>query len=361
MATHACTFIAGDDEFLVTRSGKEAFEKLCREQGEACTPEVIDAQAQNVSEVEVALQRFNEAVQTLSLFGDAKVVWLKHINFISDSVTGRSEGAKNQLAWLLEILETLDPATTKVLVTAFPVDRRRKEFKALQALSHSTFLENDGKNQGAWIESSCDELEVTLTRDAKELLLAKTGGQPRLIVQELNKLRTYLGKAGRIEESHILELVPDAGESDFFEVAEAFYKQNLNLSLQALKRHFFNHKEARPLLSTLQGRNRLMIQLKALLDAGTIRVGPRGIDKTSFDSAQRAYSPYFGGDDHKTNANVFTQNTWYLGKLAEQAKHFSLRKLVRFQQEFTRAFEQVLARPQEQEAVMRELAIRCLS
>lgn len=361
MSTPTCTFIAGDDEFLVTRSGKEAFAKLCQEQGEACTPEIIDAQAQNVGEVETAIQRFNESVQTLSLFGDAKVVWLKSVNFISDSQTGRAEGAKKQLTWLLEILESLDPHSTSVLITAFPVDRRRKEYKTLQALGNSTFLESGGAGKDALVNATCKDLEVTLTRDAQGLLLAKTGGQARLIVQELTKLRTYLGKAGRIDESLVLELVPDAGESDFFEVAEAFYKKNLSLSLDALKRHFFNHKEARPLLSTLQGRNRLMIQLRTLLDAGTIRVGARGIDKTSFESAKRTYAAHYAGDDHKTNTNVFTQNTWYLGKLAEQAKRFPLKKLVSFQREFAHAFEQILSRPQEQEAVMRELAIRCLS
>ena len=361
MSTLTCTFIAGDDEFLVTRSGKEAFTKLCQGKGEACTPEIIDAQAQNVSEVETAIQRFNESVQTLSLFGDTKVVWLKNLNCISDSQTGRAEGAKKQTGWLLEILESVDYQSTTILITAFPVDRRRKEYKALQAFGNSTFLESGSAGKDALVHATCRDLEVTLTRDAQELLLAKTGGQARLMVQELTKLRTYLGKPGPIDDSLVLELVPDAGESDFFEVAEAFYKKNLHLSLDALKRHFFNHKEARPLLSTLQGRNRLMIQLRALLDAGEIRLGARGIDKTSFESAKRTYAVHYAEDDHKTNTNVFTQNTWYLGKLAEQAKCFPLKKLVSFQRAFACAFEEILKRPQEQEAVMRELAIRCLS
>lgn len=361
MGVPKCIFIAGDDEFLVTRSGKELFAKISAEKGESCTPELIDAQAHNVSEVETAIQRFNESVQTRSLFGDSKVIWLKNVNFISDNATGKTEGAKQQLAWLLEILSSLDPKATTVLITAFPVDRRRKEYKALQTLSESTFLESDGPGRDVLIDTLCKDLELTLARDAKELLVAKTGGQARLLEQELNKLRTYLGTPGRIDASLILEHVPDASESDFFEVAEAFYKKDLRLSLDALKRHFFNNKEARPLLATLQGRNRLMIQLRALLDAGTLRLSARGIDKNSFEAAQKAYATHFGGDDHKTNTHVFTQNLWYLGKLAEQAQQFPLRTLITFQGEFARAFEYILARPQEQEAVMRELAIRCLS
>ncbi len=57
---------------------------------------------------------------------------------------------------------------------------------------------------------------------------------------------------------------------------------------------------------------------------------------------------------------MFTQNLWYLGRLSEGIKGLNLKRLIDFQQEFLRAFEEILARPQQQEEVMREMAIRCL-
>jgi DNA polymerase-3 subunit delta len=57
---------------------------------------------------------------------------------------------------------------------------------------------------------------------------------------------------------------------------------------------------------------------------------------------------------------VFTQNPWYLGKLAVTASKVSLKKLIEFQIAFAEAFEGIIERPNEQEAVCREMAVRCL-
>jgi DNA polymerase-3 subunit delta len=58
---------------------------------------------------------------------------------------------------------------------------------------------------------------------------------------------------------------------------------------------------------------------------------------------------------------VFTQNPWYLGKLAGSAKLPSLKRLIDNQQEFITAFEEIIERPHEQEEVLREMTVRCLA
>ena len=73
-------------------------------------------------------------------------------------------------------------------------------------------------------------------------------------------------------------------------------------------------------------------------------------------------SKHFGDFDTKASFNVFTQNLWYLGnKIAPGARVLSLKRLIDFQLEFMRAFEDLIRRSTDQEAVMRDLAIRCLS
>ncbi len=58
---------------------------------------------------------------------------------------------------------------------------------------------------------------------------------------------------------------------------------------------------------------------------------------------------------------MFTQNPWYLGKLAERSRGLPLKKLIDFQQEFLGAYAQITQRPREQEEeVLREMFIRCL-
>ena len=356
-------FIAGNDDFLVHRTAKKVFDDSVKTHGDACSTEIIHGHAGTVSDVEPIIRQLQESVQTISLFGEHKITWLKNINFLGDNVIGRSEKTRSQIGWLLEVLSSADTTSNTILLSAFPVDRRRKEYKELSSLCQSTFVEHkDGGQSFATImDEVCKELGTRLTPDAKELLIAKTGGHTRLIIEEIRKLATYLGNADGISEELVAELVPEFGESDFFELVEAFYNQHLNQSLDALRKHFFHHKEARPLLSSLQGRNRLMIQLRVLLESKKIRMTTRGLEKASFEHTGEFYGSLFKDHTHKANTDIFTQNLWYLGKLGQQAQHFSLRQLIHFQLEFMKAFEQILKHPQEQEATMRELVIRCLN
>ena len=95
-------------------------------------------------------------------------------------------------------------------------------------------------------------------------------------MEETRKLVTYLGPSGEtISPSLVGEMVPSLGDSDFFEAAEAFYSLDLEWLLAAIHRHFFAGHDARPLISSLQNRNRLLIQLKVLMMKGSIRGQPK--------------------------------------------------------------------------------------
>jgi DNA polymerase-3 subunit delta len=202
---------------------------------------------------------------------------------------------------------------------------------------------------------------ATITPDALGLLLAKTGPNTRLLVEEVHKLSTYAGEGGTIEESDVEELTPNFAEGDFFEAADAFGRGDLSRTLAALRRHFFAGGDARPVITALQNRNRLLLQLRVLLDTGEVRLGARGLDKAGFERAAAAYTRHFAGATEKSSFNVFTQNLWYLGKLAGAAKLPPLRRLIDNQQEFMAAFEELIRRPAEAEEVLREMAVRCLA
>jgi DNA polymerase-3 subunit delta len=156
------------------------------------------------------------------------------------------------------------------------------------------------------------------------------------------------------------ELTPNTAEGDFFETAEAFGSGDLPWTLAALQRHFFTGGDARPVLAALQNRNRLMIQVRALADAGEVRIGPRGVEGLQGAAANHA-ARYGEAAGEKSTANVFTQNPWYLGKLIGGANPPTLRRLIDTQGELIAAFEEIGRRPDEQEEVLREMAVRCLA
>lgn len=356
------TFICGQDDFLVGRAGKARYEALAADVADEFSRETINGFAANVGEVESAVNRFRDAVQTVSMFGGKRVVWLKDVNFLADTVTGRAESTLKLVEDLQQILEAVNPDETAVLVTAAPVDRRRSFPKWCEKNADFSLVGGDGDGASDALaevaRAEAKTLGATFAPGALELMLAKIGANTRLIVEETHKLATY-AEDGTIEEAFVAELTPNVAEGDFFEAAEAFFSGDLKWTLGALHRHFFAGGDARPIISALQNRNRILLQVRALVDAGDARVGPRGLD--GLQRAASTYGSRFVGAPEKSSFNVFSQNPWYLGKLAGSAKLPSLRRLIDNQQEFIAAFEEIIKRPDEQEEVLREMAVRCLT
>ncbi|MFU8848037.1 MAG: DNA polymerase III subunit delta [Opitutales bacterium] len=356
------TFICGDDDYLVSERGKAWFAAQTKDLQDDLSREVVDGRAGNVAEVAEAINRFSSAVQTLSLFGERKVVWLRDMNFLANSQTGNAQGTLDLLEDLKSILERVDPDAVGVLITAQPVYKVRSFYKWCSKAADFTVLSGDKDAAAACarlIEDECTKAGVSIKRDAAQLLIGKVNGNTRLVVEETRKLCTFAtGSEEAISEQLVNALVPNFGDADFFEAADAFFSLKLDWTLEALRRHFFTNNESRPLLGSLQSRNRLLIQLRVLLDAGAIR---RGVAKSDLEAAARTYGQHFGSAEEKNKMNVFTQNPWYLGKLAETAARVPLKKLIDFQLAFADAFEGIIERPNEQEEVCREMVIKCLS
>ena len=357
------TFICGGDDFLVGRLGRERFEDLAREVTDEFSREVISGFAGNVGEVSSAVNRFRESVQTMSMFGGRRVIWLKDINFLAHTVTGRAEGTLKAVEDLQQILAGLNPAETAVLVTAAPIDRRRTFPKWCEKTADFTLVGGEGDGAAEALAgvavAEARRIRVSLEADALGLLLARVGANTRLLIEEVNKLATYAVDGAAITEAMVAELTPNVAEGDFFEAAEAFFSGDLAWTLAALERHFFTGGDARPVISALQNRNRILLQVRALLDAGEVRVGPRGLD--GLPRAQASFGHHFTGATEKSSYNLFTQNAWYVGKLAGSAKLPTLRRLIDNQLDLINAFEEIIRRPHDQEEVLRELAVRCLA
>ena len=173
------------------------------------------------------------------------------------------------------------------------------------------------------------------------------------------KMASFLGENGNeITEELILNLVPDFGEGDFFEASEAFYSGKLEWAVDAIDRHFFHGKDARPLISTLQNRNRLLIQLRVLVDGGELDPNQR-LSKDQLERIGQKYIRHFSAPDGKTTLNLFSQNPWFLGRLLPLVKNFSTRKLIDLQSNLIKCFEEILVRPKEEHAnIFKNLVIQ---
>jgi DNA polymerase-3 subunit delta len=360
-ATRNFSFICGQDDFLVGRMGAKRFEELSGEAPDEFSREIVNGFAANVDEVGSAVNRFREAVLTVPMFGGRRVVWLKDVNFLADTVTGKSESTLQRVEDLQQVLQAVNPGETAVLITAAPVDRRRSFAKWCEKNADFALADGGGDADalGAVVQAEARSIGVGFGPGALELLLAKVGANTRLLVEEVHKLAAHADGA-TIDEASVAELTPNAAQGDFFETADAFFSGDLQWTLAALKRHFFAGGDARPVLAALQSRNRILTQLRALVDAGEASVGPRGVD--GLPKAAAVHGARFGeAAGEKSSFNVFTQNPWYLGKLAGSAPLPPLRRLIANQREFINAFEEIIRRPNGQEEVLRDMAVRCLA
>lgn len=354
-------FIAGSDDFLVQRRARTEWTELVLSVGDPNAVEIVEGQAGNVDEVNKCVANFVSAVRTISLFAQDKAVWLKDVSFLADSVTGRSKGTLEAVEHLQEVLANYDEQAVRILISASPVDRRKKAYKWFQANGKSIFLET-GKDAGAvvvMVEEEAARTGVRFSGNAADILVQMTGGSARLALEETRKLVTYLGPdGGTIDPPLVAELVPSLGDSDFFEAAEAFYSLDLEWTLAAVHRHFFAGHDARGLISSLQNRNRLLLQIKAMMQTGRLR---GRVSKESLEKAAADMGIDFGEAPAKSGFCIFTQNPWYLGRLADSLNKLSLRALLDFQEAFCDAFMEIIRRPTEQEAVITAMAVRCIS
>ena len=369
------TFIAGQDDYLVERLGQKRFQAATGEAGDGLTGEVINGFAANVGEVETAINRFREAVQTMPMFGGKRTVWLKDVNFLAETQTGKAESTLALLEDLKAVLQSVNPEETAILITAAPVDRRRSFPKWCEQNADFTLAdesEGGGEALPALVMAEAKAQGAVFGPGAIERLLAQVGPNARLLVEETRKLANYAsqpaeGSAGgaqdglvTIREDDVAQLTPNVAEGDFFEAAEAFFSGDLPWTLDALRRHFFAGGDARPIIAALQSRNRLLLQVRTLLNTGIVRIGARGLE--GLPSAAQLYRErYADAATVKSGYNVFTQNAWYLSKLAGGAKLPGLPRLIDNQRELIAAFDEIVRRPDEQEDVLRDLAVRCLA
>ena len=334
--------IAGKDEYLVDQDGRACFEKAKKAAGADAEAEVISGQILRVDEALTLELQFAESVKTLSMFGGKRVIWLRNLNLVSDSVAAKSEATKESLANMLKVATEADPAVS-IVISATPYDGRRKDLANLKSAandfilhaspSKSPFDKGDAQADGqvALAIGRFKELGVKCERGVPEVIVGRVGQSTRLVLGECDKLATYVGPGGTVKEADVHLLVPTFGEGDFFEPIEALAARDLKWGLASLDRYFFNEDSSRPLLSALQNRLRLLIQIRCLVDSGDFRVSEAGLPKGQFEAASGRHGPTFGSAA-KSSANLFSQNAWYVSnKVAPAAARYTLAELVDLQ------------------------------
>ncbi|MDR1413688.1 MAG: hypothetical protein LBI56_01980 [Puniceicoccales bacterium] len=343
------TFVCGSDDFIVNRRARFIFDSVCGGQGEIFN---CDSSRDLLS----ILRNVISAIATVPLFEDSSTVWLKSVCFLGE--ISLTEDDKNLIGQLLESIKVFPEK--KIIISAARIDRRTRIFKDLEQIANIIDLDSDPKLQsiGSTVGEFAEANRVKIEPSAIRLLQMKCGNNFRLLEQEINKLATHIyGKKDCISEEDVSELVDDHDRENFFEPVEKFFENNLDAALRSVDKYFFCNGDAIPLLLAMQARNRILIQMRILIDSKQVKIVHGGIVGNDF---ARAAKTFHMENLSKSTFNIFSQNTWYLSKLVPLCLNFKLQKLLKFQTAFSSAIAKVFDRYQDQKTITKELILQCL-
>jgi DNA polymerase-3 subunit delta len=350
MAHDRFYFFYGHDAYAVQQRAEEWIDTLT---ADSYMLEIFQPQGTAISDVERCFQEFQNAVQNLDLFSHRRVFWLRHIHFLADTPTGRSETVHELVEAFLKQWES--SSEDICIWSACPVDRRTKIFKQLSGLGHSEFFP-EAKTLSEilpWIRHTNLSHHITMEEEAMELLCCRVGLSKQSLVQEIEKLSLYGGMDGHITVQAVKELVPELIPGEFFEAVDLFYAADLEKALQGLRHYFATYREARPLLGALQHRNRLMLVLRYGLDTGALPFKGQRLSKTEWENFSAPYGSLFP-QKGKNSFQIFQQNFWYLSRIAQDVIHFSFATLLDFQKQVMEVFFQIIRFHDHMESIMEQ-------
>jgi len=229
-----------------------------------------------------ALQRTLDALTTVGLFGGAKVVWLRDARFFSEAVPGKFEAVKAAVARLTEEIKGGLLPGQRLLVTAPQVHRGYAFYKACQAAGAVIACEMPERPREL-MEHALATLQDLFRQEGlkgagpvMQMLVDKAGYDTRQLVQEVNKLATYLGDRKEVTVEDVRLLVSPSRESISWDLAETLAQRDLPACLRLFRQLMFQKEKPFLLLMGIEARIRDMLALRELIEAGHLRLSYSG-------------------------------------------------------------------------------------
>ena len=362
----AIHLVAGNDEMAVKARAKELAAELSPAEGGEFAVETIDAHADNA---EHAASIIREAILSLSMPGflaSEKLVWLKSANFLSDTQLGGSKAVLEALEELLKILEGGLPEGTRLLISAISPDKRRTFYKSLSKAAATDvcdkpsggprFDEDEAARQAA--TAAARERKLKFTPDALERFAAYVGSDTRQVLNELDKIDTYLGDERRdIREEDIALLVPETRRGIIFELGNCLARRNLESASNCLQKLLAQGEEPVGLLyAAIMPTIQRMTAAAILIEEYGLRIPP------SYPAFQSALEQL--PEDAKEilpRKKDGTLNAYGFYLSAQEAKRFKVRELADATIACAEATTSIMTTGSDPALILQQLLVRILT
>lgn len=162
-------------------------------------------------------------------------------------------------------LERAPDACDLVFVESDDFDKRSSLFTFLK--KHAEVRECvplEGADLLRWLHDRARSLGVTLDKDAAQRLTLLAGNDGRLLVTELTKLATFVGRGGRITVREVDLLVADTQEQNLFAFIDELSARRRSAALTALRRLLDDGQAAQYILFMMARQVRILLGVKDL-------------------------------------------------------------------------------------------------
>jgi DNA polymerase III subunit delta len=272
--------IAGSDEAAVKKNALERFESM--KPSDPMNAEVVDARVDTVDEALRKIDELRAAILTLPFFGGGKLVWWKNVNFLDDSVVGRSASIKEALEKLVTDLEKVDGESVSVLISSLALHKGKAFTKALLKLAETTYFDLPDVRKGGeremleMIAQMCEQTGLHAGEGATERLFAALGYNTGALQVEIEKLLCYCGPGATVTRKEVQLLVGGKRDVLVWDFCDAVLAGDARAATSLLNQLIAQEESEVGLVIMLAGQIRLAALGGMLKEQGLMRLTKRG-------------------------------------------------------------------------------------
>lgn len=356
--------IVGDDEYCVSEEARRFVRSWIPADTNLTGLEVIDGKFENVDGAVQAIGRCISALQTGSLFGDRRVVWLRNAAFLGEATVLKNAAVKARLDALAQVFKRGLPDGTAILLTVAKVDRRMAFYKALEevgevkvfALPEKAWqLEQYARTQ---LDTLLKAQELEMREDAKGEFLGRVGTDTRRIASEVEKLRICLGAPGEVRVEMVRTVTSASRESSAWDLADAVGERSLSRAMEILRQLLFQKESPIMIILALQTKVKDMMLCREALDKRRlIREGSGRRISAAWQPMPPEQERWFQGLAKDPRQG----HPFFIAKMAEHAAHHNGIALKKAYEACLDAHERMVSGSVPQATVLELLLVKMLS
>ena len=266
--------VCGSDDYQVEQRARKIVDTGVPVAERALGLEILDGRVDSADAAIACIRKCIEAVQTPGFFGAGKLVWLKNASFLNPQVRpGDNDNVKARVAELTALIKSGLPVGQVLLITPVSIARNTAFFKACQVAGE---VSDFGGSEKPWeqerqareqLAGLLREANLQMTEEVRERFLQRAGTSTRLLVNELEKLRIYVGKGtDQVKAEDVDAIVSVGREAMAWDLTDALGARDAVKLIQSLRQLQAQNENAIGLVTMAEKRIRELIVLRYAID-----------------------------------------------------------------------------------------------